>query len=149
MRHLLAMRIAHGFSQRAAGTDPSAVRPLAPLVNQERDDDERLHETDPQPPPQRMVGEDVVDVEGEREDEAVRAPVGTLMTDAAVVGFEERIGDAAQRPAGFEETVASHPRQDDLGKDEQRDALEKDKHHRLERDVRRRAPAAASYAEDD
>src|ERR1700682_6206163 len=59
VRHFVTLIVTHGFRERAAGTNPSAVCAFAPAPDDRRDDDERLDKSDDEPPGERRVSEDV------------------------------------------------------------------------------------------
>ena len=128
VRHLVPVGVSQGLGERAAGADPPAVHPFPEEVDPERDEHQGLEHADADPPPQRIVGEDVVDVERPRQDEAVRAPELPPMP----VGHH--------REEGVQESLREHLvigelRKDDLREEKERKHLNRHQRRRLERDV--------------
>ena len=110
VRHLVAMGVAHRFGERAAGADPAAIRALAPAEDDQRNEHERLHKAKCPARPERVVGEDVLNIERPREDEAEGPPVGAFVPGGAVVAFKQVVGQPAQRLIGLEPPICDPAR---------------------------------------
>ena len=146
VQHLVAVAVPHRLCQGAAGTDPAAVRAFPPEVDDRRQDDEGLHETDHEPRREGLVSKDVPDEQWPGQDEAESAPV---LTAVVVRHLREKSVGEALANSGVEAAVVAHPRQNDIRQQEQRYELEGGQARRLPFHVLGTASAHPPDSEDD
>ena len=148
MRHLVPVVVAHSFGQGTARADPAAVRPFAPEVDDQRDDDEGLHEANRQPPPQRLAGEDVPKEQRPSENQPQRSPVFATVLGPLRLG-KQAIGHWFEPSTLVEPAIVASPRQEQIGQQKERNALDRHQRQRLHLDVRCASSLYALQAEED
>ena len=136
VRHLLPVHIPHRFCQCPTRTNPPAISPLAPAPDNQRNHHKSLHQTNAQPPPQRLTRKHIPEKQGPRQNKAQTAPVLPPVC-IPLRRREQRICHRLQKSTIGKPTIVTQPRQENVRQQKQGHTLNNHQRHRLHRHIRR------------